>query len=162
MAALSMNSNYRVRASWGFTLVELMVTITVLGVLLGIALPAFRDFILDQRVKNASFELNTTLQYARSEAVKRNDSAVIEPVSGNWANGYAVTVGSSTLKNVSSLDGITVTGPAEVRFRGDGRTSLGGESSFVLGITPARTGVSSRCISLDASGLPINVLGDSC
>ncbi|MFD2270066.1 Tfp pilus assembly protein FimT/FimU [Undibacterium arcticum] len=35
----------------GFTLIELMVTISIAAILLAIAVPSFRDFILGQRIK---------------------------------------------------------------------------------------------------------------
>ena len=150
------------RVQRGFTTIELMMTITILGVLLTIAAPAFRDFVLDQRVKNASFELNVSLQYARSEAVKRNDSVSVTPISGNWTNGYDITAGGDTLKSVAAADGITISGPDIVTFRRDGRASQGGNSDFIIAVSPARPGVSTRCVHLEASGLPNNVAGASC
>ena len=50
-----------------FTLVELMIAIAVVGVLLMLAAPGFRDFILMQRLKSVSAQLATDLQYARSQ-----------------------------------------------------------------------------------------------
>ena len=55
----------------GFTLVELMFTITVLAVLLGIGVPNFRDFIRNSRLTSAANDLLADLNLARSEAVKR-------------------------------------------------------------------------------------------
>lgn len=59
------------RAARGFTLVELMVVIAVVGVLLMLAAPSFRDFMLVQRLKGIQAQLVTDLQYARSEAAAR-------------------------------------------------------------------------------------------
>jgi type IV fimbrial biogenesis protein FimT len=156
----------------GFTLIEMMISITILGILLIFAVPAFRSFIIDQRIKNVSFELNTSLQYARSEAVKRHQPVSISPTGANWADGYSITypddddadTQAELLKTVEAQQGIAITGPTIVTFRGDGRTSAGGGSSFEISSSPARAGVSSRCISLDASGLPNNSIkqGTSC
>ena len=58
--------------SRGFTLVELMVTIVVLAVLMGIALPSFRKVIVSNKLSSQSNELLAALQYARMESVRRN------------------------------------------------------------------------------------------
>lgn len=56
----------------GFTLVELMIVLIVLGVLAAVALPSFQDFRLVQRLKAVNAQLVTDMQFARAEAVTRN------------------------------------------------------------------------------------------
>jgi len=58
--------------SAGFTLVELLIVIAVVAVILTLAAPSFRDFILVQRLKGTSAQLSTDFQYARSEAIARS------------------------------------------------------------------------------------------
>lgn len=158
---IAMPIDYRTRPK-GFTLIELLITLVILIILLSLALPAFRSFIADQKIKNASFELNTTLQYARSEAVKRNGSVSVTPVSSDWAQGYTVTTGSISLKTVPAFDRVAITGPTVVTFGKNGRVSVGGGSSFVISPSPALSGVTSRCVKIDTSGLPTNQSGSSC
>ena len=55
----------------GFTLVELMVTIAIAAILLGLGVPSFRTLIENNRIAAASNDVVTGLQFARSEAVKR-------------------------------------------------------------------------------------------
>jgi len=55
----------------GFTLIELMFTIVVLAVLLGIGVPNFRDFVRNSRLTAAANDLLADVNLARSEAVKR-------------------------------------------------------------------------------------------
>ena len=150
MAALKHSSPFHSArpVAKGFTLIEMMISITILGILLVFAVPAFRSFIIDQRIKNASFELNTSLQYARSEAVKRRQQVSISPTGGNWADGYSITYpddddtdsDAEVVKTVGAQQGIAISGPTIVTFRGDGRTAAGGGSSFEIGSSPARTG----------------------
>lgn len=59
------------RTSRGFTLLELMVGITVLGILLGIGVPAFNEIVRNNRVAAQANELITALNLTRSEATKR-------------------------------------------------------------------------------------------
>lgn len=59
------------RTSRGFTLLELMVGITVLGLLLGLGVPAFTDMVRNNRVAAQANELITALSLTRSEATKR-------------------------------------------------------------------------------------------
>jgi type IV fimbrial biogenesis protein FimT len=63
--------------SRGFTLIELMVAIMVLAVLLGIAVPSFRDAALGSRLTAYANDLVASAQIARSEAIKRNASVLL-------------------------------------------------------------------------------------
>lgn len=56
----------------GFTLLELLITIAVLGILLGIAVPSFQSSLTNSRLTTAANDLVGALQAARSEAIKRN------------------------------------------------------------------------------------------
>jgi type IV fimbrial biogenesis protein FimT len=55
----------------GVTLIELLLTITVLGVLVAVAAPSFTKVILDNRIRSQSSDLLANLAIARSEAAKR-------------------------------------------------------------------------------------------
>lgn len=83
----------------GFTLLELMVAITVLGILLGLGVPAFNDIIRNNRVAAETNQLMTALAYARSEANRRgmpvsicasNVAQTACAGASTWTNGYLV------------------------------------------------------------------------
>lgn len=63
----------------GLTLIELMVTITVVAVLLTLAAPSFYDFILTQRLKSINAQLVTDMQFARSEAISHFERSASDP-----------------------------------------------------------------------------------
>ena len=86
------------RVAAGFTLAELMIAIAVLGIILGIAVPSMQSFILNQRVRSASFDLTSDFLFARSEATKRNANVTIAANGGSWQNGWIVSAGGVTLK----------------------------------------------------------------
>jgi type IV fimbrial biogenesis protein FimT len=56
----------------GLTLVELLVTIAVIGVLATLAIPSYQDWVQNNRTRNAAESIQTGIQLARGEAVKRN------------------------------------------------------------------------------------------
>ena len=61
-----------VRRQRGFTLMELLVSITVLGVLTSLAVPSFTNMINRNRLASQSNELLSAIQYARTEAIRSN------------------------------------------------------------------------------------------
>ncbi len=67
----------------GYTAVELLVSIAVLGVLAAIAVPSFTLVIESWRVRWVSEDLHSTLNYARSEAIKRGGQVVIQKLASN-------------------------------------------------------------------------------
>lgn len=67
------------RPAGGFTLVELLVTILVFSILLGLAVPAFRSFIQNDQQWTQTNNLILGLNAARSEAIK-NDTLLTQGV----------------------------------------------------------------------------------
>jgi type IV fimbrial biogenesis protein FimT len=65
------------RSQSGFSLVELIVAITIAGVLVGIAVPNMRSFNQNNRLTDASNDLLRSLQLARSEAITRQRTVVL-------------------------------------------------------------------------------------
>ena len=66
------------RFTRGFTIIELMVTVAVLGVLAAIAAPSFQPLIERWQVRQVSEELQSSLYFARSEAIKRGGGIIIQ------------------------------------------------------------------------------------
>lgn len=71
----------------GFTLIELMITITVLGIIVAIALPGFKSIIDGRKLVGATDNLYAALQYARSEAIKQNSDIQFQVNAGAWCFG---------------------------------------------------------------------------
>ncbi|MDX1799910.1 MAG: GspH/FimT family pseudopilin [Marinobacter sp.] len=61
----------------GFTIIELMVTFSVLAIIATFAVPSFRDVIISNSVASDRDELFVTLNFARSEAVKRGRAVTV-------------------------------------------------------------------------------------
>lgn len=86
------------RRQRGFSLLELLVTISVAAILIAIAVPSLSLFIQNSREDAQADSLISSLQYARSEAVKRDadvevcastDQATCSGAA-NWATGWIV------------------------------------------------------------------------
>ncbi|HJV80018.1 GspH/FimT family pseudopilin [Noviherbaspirillum sp.] len=144
----------RVGHSGGFTLTELMITVAIAAILLGIGLPSLSSFMGSQAITTASHDVTAMLVLARSEAIKRNANVVATPVSGDWKNGWTVdvTIGgaTTTLGKQSAYNGLTITSPvSSVTYGSNGRVQ--GLTVPTFEITG---GSHTRCVKVTLSGLP--------
>lgn len=155
----------------GFTLVELMVTVAVAGVLLAIAVPSFTDLMRNNRSLAAANELVSALNAARAEAVKRGTRVSLCPSANGtscsgtaWQTGWIVFVDGAASDTTSTA---TVSGtPLSRRTAMPTGATATGIATFIrysgLGFAPIRqditvqtascTGLNARRISFSASG----------
>jgi type IV fimbrial biogenesis protein FimT len=142
----------------GFTLVELLVTIVIAAILMAVAVPSFNTFVAGQRIKTASFDLSSSLIYARSEALKRNANVTLASATGGWQNGWALNTGTTVISRHEPLSGMAVTGPAGTLIYGsNGRLNSSGNTFLISSTNNAS--VASRCISVALSGVPVSKAG---
>jgi type IV fimbrial biogenesis protein FimT len=78
----------RRRSQRGFTLIEIMISLTVLGILLMVALPSFGTWLQNQQLRAASEATLNGLQIARAAAIQRN--VLVQFVSGSPGTGWTV------------------------------------------------------------------------
>ncbi len=84
--------------SAGFTLIELMVTMTVLIVLMAVAVPSFNNAVLGSKLSGYANNFVASVQLARSEAIKRNAPITMCrsadgsscASSGGWQQGWII------------------------------------------------------------------------
>lgn len=117
----------RTAAIGGFTLIELLVTLSIAAILLTLGVPSFRYVMEDSRMDKGQSSLIDAIQFAQSEAVKRNAVVAVAPSSGaDWTRGLSVTVGAEQLRSLDSLSGVTLSCVGDctgLSFSGAGTTT---------------------------------------
>lgn len=107
----------RARNGEGFTLLELLITITIVGILVALAVPSFKDTFERRRVKTVAETVASDLRLARSEAIVRGptDSLTVEfTISGSvWSYEITDSAGATVVSRSSAdfyqgLVGLTV------------------------------------------------------
>lgn len=166
--------DFSARASAGFTLLELLIAITVAGVALAIAVPSFTGVITSNQLSATANELIGALNQARMQAIKRNtvtqfcsDSAVKNGsdtlgATCNSATGAVYMSGASTPLATApqTPENIMITNVTALRFAGNGlastATGTGVYSGLIADIYTSKVKTNNhRCIYM-ATGSVIN------
>lgn len=106
----------------GFTLIELMVVVAVLGVLAAIAMPNMRDFIDRQRLVTQAREIANVMQLARSEAIAHSAAGDAA------AKSIAVTVSPTAPWFVGLENGTVSCDPSNTTTVNDCKINQGGNN----------------------------------
>jgi len=170
-------NNHRRHAS-GFTLIEMMVTITLLGVLTMLAMPSFTTWIANNKVRTVSDSLQNGLRLAQAEALRRSRPMVFSltnsaaPQSGltavadgsNWSlnvsksslDAGSVFVQAGVLSDVAA--GVQVKGAAAVCFNAMGRLAVNSDTGVAGASCNTGSPTFAYDISANGSDRPLRVL----
>jgi len=149
----------------GFSVIELMITVTVLGFLLAMMGPAMATWIANSKVRGIAEALQSELRLAQSTAVERNRQAVLALTNATpsltatpAANGLKWFVRTLPLVSSESVDstylihassqavqaGVSIDGPALVCFNSMGHP-----------VTNSSTGLGANCTRPESASAPI-------
>lgn len=130
----------------GVTLIELIVTVIVLGILASIAIPSFRTLVAGGELNTAQENLMQTLRKARSFAMSR---ATLATVSVNASNAVLeLSDGSLSNETVTFPASVAVAANASYTFSPAGTVTSAGD--FTL--NSSNGAVKSRRITISAAG----------
>lgn len=136
------------RSIAGFTLLELLVTITVTGVALAIAIPSFTGVITSNQLSATANELIGSLNQARIQAIKRNlptqfcsDSST-QNGSDTLGSACGTSLGSVYMSGIAAAIAVAPQVPANIaitnvialRFGGNGLASTATGSGIYTGL----------------------------
>jgi type IV fimbrial biogenesis protein FimT len=158
------------KSTSGFTLLELIVAISIAGILMAMAIPSFKDMIRNSRLTTYANEMVTSLNLARSEAVKRGVSVSVRKSSSitgctptYWSTcGWNVFVDDGAGTAANKDNGVLDTGEQILRTYPALPTSftLAGNNNFVNFIRYQADGTSTTlgsfaiCDNSDGNNLP--------
>lgn len=165
-------TNLKSRTAKGFTLIELMVAIALLGILLALAMPSFSDMIRRMRIESAASSLSVAFATARSEAVKRgrdisvckSDNGTTCTTSGDWSTGWVIYATAGTpIKAFDAPNGeLSMVGNANlvnaVTFTATGATTLAAAGSIQV----CKSGQTAKVLSVAVSGRVRVASGGAC
>jgi type IV fimbrial biogenesis protein FimT len=75
----------------GFNIIELMIVVAIIGVITGMAVPAFANMIQRNDLKAALESFKSDMQWARTQAIKRSQSIIVSRTAGDlgqWCYGF--------------------------------------------------------------------------
>ena len=144
----------------GFSIIELMIVLAVLGVLTAVAIPNFSQMIANNRISTNTNTFIGAFSYARSEAVGRGSSVSVSSLSGTsaWDSGLIVWQDTNAdgnydageeLRQFSDFTLVTITGTGSAFvFASTGLV----DSADIFEVCDSRTGETGRTITLLGGG----------
>jgi type IV fimbrial biogenesis protein FimT len=152
----------------GFTLIELMVTLLVAGIMLAWGVPSFLGIIENNRVATQANTFVAALALARSEAVSKGVTTHVSTIGADWSQGWRVWAdqnddgafqANEELRVFDALKGqttfVSVNGISDIPFDSKGYLNVAAGTVYQFEMkSPKCTGLNARDITVTAVGRP--------
>jgi type IV fimbrial biogenesis protein FimT len=137
----------------GYTLIEMLVALTIAGVLASMAAPSFSDTIVGMKVSGYSSNLASSAMLARSEAIKRN--AVVSlcassngaTCGGRWEQGWLVMCKSTDMTYCDPAGAGTLVIEAQPALASGFKVTEAGAKATIA-FDPTGTGATSAALTV--------------
>ncbi len=116
----------RLTSPRGFTLFELLITLSIAAILTTLAIPTYQSFIQQEKHARTVNQLQSLYKFSRSEAIKREATVLLKPVP-ELLNQWQVILPESSDKVIRHFalqdSAITVSGLTDIQLNSHGHTS---------------------------------------
>jgi type IV fimbrial biogenesis protein FimT len=142
----------------GVTLLELLVAMVILGIMLSLALPSFSTFLANTRLRGVADNIQSGLQVARMEALKRNEPTAFLLLGNNWMvnRAYNATTNPTVDQNSTSVannQGTACSGSITAAQQGyQIQRSCGENSGVTIATNFSSTMIKPNTVIFDAQG----------
>ncbi len=151
------------KAPRGYTLIEVMIVVSIIAILSMTAVPAFARLINNGHIKSTSSQLITVLSVARQEAIRRNQNVLVvgKDIQGkDWRGGFQI---SSDTNNDQILDDdeiILIGEPSSTNIKVTSNSIRPNFKFMASGLIDDPSGMSFEVCSAtnDFSGIKISIL----
>jgi type IV fimbrial biogenesis protein FimT len=118
----------------GFTLIELMVTLSIAAILLLIGVPSFVNFKRNSELTSATNALVGAISAGRGEALKRGLNAVVVPAVGtDWTRGWTVFLDKNSNQALDAGEVVVQKqGALASYFTATGQGTAAGSPAYVM------------------------------